>query len=75
MSLLSQVMSTGTSLLVEGVLEQPPAQGKHDVQLKVEKIIHVGVIDLKSYPLARTRLSLETLKAYPHLRPRTTTVS
>jgi len=75
MSLLGQVMSIGTSIVVEGVLEQPLVHGKHVVELKVEKIIHVGVVDLKKYPLAKTRLSFEFLRAYPHLRPRTTTVS
>ncbi|ONK56783.1 uncharacterized protein A4U43_C10F12880 [Asparagus officinalis] len=75
MSLLSEVMSTGTSILVEGVLEQPLIQGKHKIELKAEKIIHVGVVDLKKYPLAKTRISLESLKAYSHLRPRTTTVA
>ncbi|XP_008800991.2 asparagine--tRNA ligase, cytoplasmic 2-like [Phoenix dactylifera] len=75
MSLLGQVMSVGTSILVEGVLEEIPSPSKHVVRLKVEKILHVGIVDIKKYPLAKTRLSLEFVRAYPHLRPRTTVVA
>ncbi|XP_073117324.1 asparagine--tRNA ligase, cytoplasmic 2 [Elaeis guineensis] len=75
MSLPGQVMSIGTSVLVEGVLEKIPLPRKHVVQLKVEKILHVGIVDLKKYPLADRKSSLEFLRAYPHLRPRTSIVA
>ncbi|KAG1363413.1 Asparagine--tRNA ligase, cytoplasmic 1 [Cocos nucifera] len=75
MSLLGQVMSIGTSILAEGVVEKLPSPGKHVVQLKVEKILHVGIVDIKKYPLVKTRLPLEFIRAYPHLRPHRTMVA
>ncbi|XP_008792968.2 asparagine--tRNA ligase, cytoplasmic 2-like [Phoenix dactylifera] len=75
MSLPGQDISIGTSVLVEGVLEKIPSPGRHVVQLKVEKILHVGIVDLKKYPLAETKFSFEFLRAYPHLRPRTSIVA
>ncbi|XP_010927596.2 asparagine--tRNA ligase, cytoplasmic 2-like [Elaeis guineensis] len=75
MSLLGQVMSIGTSILAKGVVEKIPSPGKYVVQLKVEKILHVGIVDIKKYPLAKTRLTLEFIRAYPHLRPRRTMVA
>ncbi|KAJ0969153.1 hypothetical protein J5N97_022030 [Dioscorea zingiberensis] len=68
-------MAVGVSILVEGVLEQRSEPGKQFVELKVENILHVGVVDSKNYPLANHSLSLETIRPFPHLRVRTTTVA
>lgn len=75
MVLLVQVMAIGVSILVEGVLEQQSEPGKHIVELKAEKILHVGVVDSKNYPLAKAKISLESIRPSPHLRVRTTTVA
>lgn len=69
-----QILPTGTCILAQGVLEKPSAQGKHKIELKVEKILHVGTVEQDKYPLSRKRLPLDSLRDYSHIRPRTTTV-
>ncbi|KAE8676292.1 Asparagine--tRNA ligase [Hibiscus syriacus] len=70
-----QILPTGTCVLVHGVLEKPSAHGKQTIELKVEKILHVGTVEQDKYPLSRKRLPLDSLRDYPHIRPRTTTVA
>ncbi|ESW06240.1 hypothetical protein PHAVU_010G030800 [Phaseolus vulgaris] len=69
----SRVMATGTCLLVEGQLER--AEGKHRIQLKAEKVLHIGTVDFDKYPLSKKRIPLDTLREYSQFRPRTTTVA
>ncbi|KAJ7950560.1 Asparagine-tRNA ligase [Quillaja saponaria] len=71
----SQLLPTGTCILVEGVLRQPPGQGKHVVELKAEKVLHIGMVDRDTYPLSKKRLPLDLLRDYSQFRPRTTTVA
>ncbi|KAK0588758.1 hypothetical protein LWI29_005077 [Acer saccharum] len=66
---------TGTCIWVEGTLKQPSMEGKRAVELRAEKILHVGKVDQDKYPLSRKRLPLETLRDSAHFRPRTTTVA
>ncbi|XP_060175416.1 asparagine--tRNA ligase, cytoplasmic 2-like [Lycium barbarum] len=71
-----QVMPCGTCILVEGILQQPLMKGKYQViELKTEKILHLGTVDQYKYPLSKKRLPLESLRNFPHFRPRTTTVA
>ncbi|MCL7027101.1 hypothetical protein MKW94_005141, partial [Papaver nudicaule] len=70
---LSKFTSTGTSILVEGVLKESSLEGKHKIELQVEKLLHVGMVDSNKYPLSKTRLPLDFLRNYSHFRPRTTT--
>ncbi|OMO60031.1 Aminoacyl-tRNA synthetase, class II (D/K/N) [Corchorus capsularis] len=71
-----QILPTGTCILAQGVLEKPSAQGKQTtIELKVEKILHVGTVEQDKYPLSRKRLPLDSLRDYSHIRPRTTTVA
>ncbi|KAK9048498.1 hypothetical protein SSX86_032537 [Deinandra increscens subsp. villosa] len=74
---LGQLTPTGTCLHVEGVLQMPPAdkQGKQSIELKVLKVLDVGTVDPAKYPLPKTRLTLEFLRDYVHLRPRTNTIA
>ncbi|KAI3503051.1 hypothetical protein L1887_31486 [Cichorium endivia] len=74
---LGQFTPTGTCLHVEGVLQMPPEdkQGKQSIELKVSKVLDVGTVDPANYPLPKTRLTLEFLRDYVHLRPRTNTIS
>ncbi|KAK8674345.1 hypothetical protein V6N13_112637 [Hibiscus sabdariffa] len=71
----SQILPTGTCILAEGVLQKALANGKQTIVLKSEKILHVGTVEQDKYPLSRKRLPLDSLRDYPHIRPRTTTVS
>lgn len=74
---LGQFTPTGTCLRVEGVLQMPPAdkQGKQSIELRVSKVLDVGPADPAKYPIPKTKLTLEFLRDYVHLRPRTNTVS
>ena len=66
---------TGTSVLVDGTLVQPPEGKNQKVELLVENILHVGTVNAAKYPIAKGRLSLESLRSQLHLRARTNTVS
>ncbi|XP_074563208.1 asparagine--tRNA ligase, cytoplasmic 2-like [Curcuma longa] len=74
MSLPGQVIHVGACILVEGVLQKASAPKGHAVELKVEKILHIGIADSQQYPLAKPKFSLEFLRTLPHLRPRSVTV-
>jgi asparaginyl-tRNA synthetase len=65
---LARLAATGTSVLVSGVLRIPPKRSKERIELGVDSVLHAA------YPLPKTRLSLDHLRDYLHLRPRTETV-
>ncbi|KAK1428517.1 hypothetical protein QVD17_17352 [Tagetes erecta] len=70
-----QLMPTGTCILAEGVLQKPSLQGKHAIELKAEKLLHIGIVDQDTYPLSKKSLPLARLRDCAHFRPRTTTVA
>lgn len=70
-----QLTLTGTSVLVQGKLVEPPEDKKQKVELLVETILHVGTVNAAKYPIAKTKLSLESLRSQLHLRARTNTIS
>ncbi|XP_042389034.1 asparagine--tRNA ligase, cytoplasmic 1-like [Zingiber officinale] len=72
---LSELVPTGTSVLVEGELKKPPEGTKQRVELRVEKVLEIGPVDPAKYPLPKTRLTLEFLRDFMHLRARTNTIS
>ena len=47
---------------------------KQRVELRVEKVHHVGPVDPAKNPLPKTRLTLEFLRDIVYFRPRTNTV-
>lgn len=67
-------MPTGTCILAEGILQHPLVHVKHVIELKTERILHIGTVDQDKYPLSKKRLPLEMLRDRPHFRPQTTTV-
>ncbi|XP_058214380.1 asparagine--tRNA ligase, cytoplasmic 1 [Rhododendron vialii] len=72
---LSQLVATGTGVHLEGELKVPPVEAKQRVELRVQKILDLGTVDPAKYPLPKTKLTLELLRDYVHLRPRTNTIS
>eukprot|EP00249_Psilotum_nudum_P016825 c26000_g1_i1 orf=578-2509(+) len=72
---LNQLTPTGTCVLIEGELKQPPQGVKQKVELCVEKLLEVGLCDASRYPMAKARFSLDHLRTYMHLRVRTNTIS
>ena len=64
-------LTTGCSLMAEGVLQVSPGQGQA-FELKAEKIQVLGMVeDPDTYPMSAKRHSVEYLREYAHLRPRT----
>lgn len=72
---LSPLVHTGACVSVEGVLKEPPEGTKQKIELRVEKVLHVGPVDPAKYPIPKTKLTLEFLRDHIHFRPRTNTIS
>ncbi|CAL9023658.1 unnamed protein product [Prunus brigantina] len=72
---LGQLARTGICVVADGVLKLPPGDKEQKVELKVEKMVHVGPVDPADYPLPKTSLPLEFVRNFVHLRPRTCTIS
>lgn len=72
---LAQLTATGTCVLVEGELKKPPEGTKQAVEMRAERVVEVGPADPGKYPLPKTRFTLEFLRDFVHLRPRTNTIS
>lgn len=71
---LGQLVPTGTSVSVEGLLQIPPEGTKQKIELRVEKVLDVGTVDPAKYPIPKTKLTLEFLRDRIHFRPRTNAV-
>ena len=101
---LKNLVPTGTSVLIEGVLAETPEGTKQvcdgapppppsllacpcmsthrlrccmpaqAVELKASKVLHVGLCDAATYPIAKKKTSYEFLREKMHLRPRTNTI-
>ncbi|PIA51284.1 hypothetical protein AQUCO_01100252v1 [Aquilegia coerulea] len=72
---LSSLVATGTCVYVEGELKKTPEGTRQKVELKVSKVLEVGIVDSAKYPVPKTKLTLEFLRDLVHLRPRTNTIS
>lgn len=72
---INQIVQTGTCLVIEGEVVDAPANHK-DVQ-KVELrcslggVIHRGGCQSNTYPMAKKKHTMETLREHMHLRART----
>ena len=64
-------LTTGCSLMVEGVLQASQGAGQA-VELKAVSLKVLGLVeDPDTYPMSAKRHSVEYLREYAHLRPRT----
>eukprot|EP00798_Chlamydomonas_sp_ICE-L_P002360 gene2360-8668_t len=72
---LGKLVPTGTSVLIEGVLEATPEGTKQAVELKAKEVVHIGLCDAGTYPIAKKKTSFEFLREKMHLRPRTNTIA
>ena len=64
-------LTTSCSVMVEGQLVESQGQGQ-DVELKATKVQVLGFVeDPDTYPMSAKRHSVEYLREYAHLRPRT----
>lgn len=64
-------LQTGTSLHIKGEIVESPAKGQ-SIEIKLEEMEILGNIT-SSYPFAKKRMNLDTIRTYPHLRARTKT--
>lgn len=71
---LKKLVPTGTSVLVEGTLTETPEGTKQAVELKASQLLHVGLCEPSTYPMAKKKQSFEFLREKMHLRPRTNTI-
>lgn len=65
-------IQTGCSITAIGKLVESPAKGQN-VEVQVVDIKILGTVDPDEYPLAKTRINLDTVRNYIHLRTRTAT--
>ncbi|KAG8487366.1 hypothetical protein CXB51_020917 [Gossypium anomalum] len=72
-AVLSKLVATGTCVVVDGILKVPPEGTKQRIELRVEKVVHIGEVDPAKYPIPKTKLTLEFLRDHLHLRSRTNT--
>eukprot|EP01091_Cochliopodium_minus_P012978 TRINITY_DN4069_c0_g1_i1.p1 TRINITY_DN4069_c0_g1~~TRINITY_DN4069_c0_g1_i1.p1 ORF type:complete len:525 (-),score=182.69 TRINITY_DN4069_c0_g1_i1:76-1650(-) len=62
---------TGASIKVTGKLVKSPAKGQL-IELQAQTLTIIGEVENpETYPIAKTKISLETLREHCHLRPRT----
>ncbi|KAG8048529.1 hypothetical protein GUJ93_ZPchr0009g313 [Zizania palustris] len=73
---LEQVTASGACVLVEGEIEElKNTAPQYVVQMRVEKILHIGPVDSDMYPLSNVHPSTELVRGYPHLAARTAAVA
>src|ERR1700688_2335060 len=65
-------LTTGCSVVVEGVVNKSPAKGQAP-EVQARKIPLVGPAYAERYPMQKKGATLESLRPVPHLRPRTNT--
>ncbi|MDR0971716.1 MAG: asparagine--tRNA ligase [Bacteroidales bacterium] len=65
-------ITTGSSLMVEGLLVRSMGKGQ-SVELQAKNITIYGLADADTYPLQKKGHTLEFLREIAHLRPRTNT--
>ncbi|KAL6563608.1 Asparagine--tRNA ligase, cytoplasmic 1 [Orobanche gracilis] len=78
---IGDLVATGTSVHVEGLLKSPPESAKEQsIELHVDKVIHVGAVDAAKYPLPKgkgkdKKIPFERFRDMVHLRPRAPIIS
>src|SRR6267378_2570273 len=65
-------LTTGCSVVVEGVVNKSPAKGQA-TEVQARKVTLVGAADAESYPVQKKGATFEFLRTIAHLRPRTNT--
>lgn len=65
-------ITTGASLLIEGVVQESPGQ-KQRIELRATSVTILGQADPQTFPLQKKGHSFEFLREIAHLRPRTNT--
>ena len=66
-------LTTGGSVAITGKLVESPGNQRYEIQASHVKIY--GYADPEAYPIQKKKMTLEYLREYPHIRPRTNTYS
>ena len=72
---LDIITSTGASVLVKGQVKEPPEGKKQVIEVHVSEVLFAGGSDGRTYPVAKTKLTLEFLRSVIHFRVRTNTIA
>ena len=64
----------GVSLQVFGIIVESPAKGQH-IEMKCISLKILGKVDASEYPISKSKLKLDYIRQYPHLRVRTKTIA
>ena len=73
---LSDLKTTGTSVVLEGELREPPESATgQTIELHATRVLMCGTCDGATYPIAKKKQTLEYLREKIHLRPRTNTIA
>lgn len=70
---LAALVPKSTCVLARGVVQESKGRGQL-VELDVKELLFVGPCDPSTYPVAKTKLSMEFLRSVIHLRTRTNTI-
>ncbi len=66
------LIQTGCSISAVGKLVESPAKGQ-SLEVQINNIDIIGKVNPEEYPFAKTKMNLETMRQYLHLRSRTAT--
>eukprot|EP00730_Choanoeca_flexa_P002786 TRINITY_DN11174_c0_g1_i3.p1 TRINITY_DN11174_c0_g1~~TRINITY_DN11174_c0_g1_i3.p1 ORF type:complete len:621 (+),score=216.29 TRINITY_DN11174_c0_g1_i3:163-1863(+) len=72
---INALSATGTCVVLKGKVVDTPEDSKEAVEIKATEVIFVGPSDASSYPIAKTKLSLEYLRTMMHFRIRSNTIA
>jgi asparaginyl-tRNA synthetase len=64
----------GVSLQVFGIIVESPAKGQ-TIEMKCISLKILGKVDASEYPISKSKLKLDYIRQYPHLRIRTKTIA
>ena len=64
----------GVSIHVFGIIVESPAKGQA-IEMKCISLKILGKVDASEYPIAKSKLKLDTIRQHLHLRVRTKTIS
>jgi asparaginyl-tRNA synthetase len=64
----------GVSLQVFGQIVESPAKGQ-TIEMKCISLKILGKVDASEYPISKSKLKLDYIRQYPHLRIRTKTIA
>eukprot|EP00045_Choanoeca_perplexa_P007712 m.70897 g.70897 ORF g.70897 m.70897 type:complete len:624 (-) comp14182_c0_seq1:72-1943(-) len=72
---LAAISATGTCVILKGTVKDTPEGSKEPIEIKATEVVFVGPSDASTFPVAKTKLSLEYLRSIMHFRVRSNTIA